>query len=78
MGIRMLDHVGGCPRHADLRGMLFEAGRSESGAVGVGWGKDWGKRSRSDVSSGKGATMEVISRRWLPQTISTKYSSNIT
>ena len=32
----------------DFRGILIEACRSESGDVGVGWGKDWGKRSRSD------------------------------
>ena len=32
----------------DFREILVETCRSESDDVGVGWGKDWGKRSRSD------------------------------
>jgi len=45
-GVRVSDHVGGCPRDADFRTNLVEACRSESNDVGVGWGKDWGKRSK--------------------------------
>jgi hypothetical protein len=48
MAILVPDDVGGCPRYADFRGILVEACRSESDDVGVGWGKDWGKRSRSN------------------------------
>jgi hypothetical protein len=32
-------------------GILVEACRSESDDVGVGWGKDWGKRSKSTYRS---------------------------
>ena len=48
IGVRVLVDVGGRPRDAGFRGSLVEACRSESDDVGVGWGKDWGKRSKSD------------------------------
>ena len=32
----------------DLWRILVEACRSESDDVGVGWGKEWGKRSKSN------------------------------
>ena len=40
--------VGGCPADADFWGILVGACRSELGDVGVGWGQDWGQRSRSN------------------------------
>ena len=48
MGVRVSVDVGGCPMDADFRGIFVEECRSESGEVGVGWGKDWGKRSKSN------------------------------
>jgi hypothetical protein len=48
MGVRVPDHVGGCPRDAGYRRNLVETCRSESDGVGVGWDKDWGQRSKSD------------------------------
>jgi hypothetical protein len=47
VGLRVPDDVGGCPEDADFRRNLVEACRPESDDVWVGWGKDWGKRSRS-------------------------------
>jgi hypothetical protein len=49
MGARVSDDVGGCPSDGDFRRILVEACRSESDDVGVGWGKDWGKRSRLNL-----------------------------
>ncbi len=61
MGIRASVDVGGCPRDADFRTNLLEACRSESDDVGVGWGKDWGKRSKSKANMGSGAeTFELV------------------
>ncbi len=48
MGVRVSDDVGGCPRDAGFRRNLVAACRSESDDVGMGWGKDWGKRSKSN------------------------------
>ncbi len=48
MGIRVPVDVGECPRDADFRGSLVEACRSESACVGVGWGQEWGQRSKSN------------------------------
>ncbi len=49
MGVRVSDDVGGCPRDADFRRNLVGACRSELDDVGVGWGKDWGKKDRSQT-----------------------------
>jgi hypothetical protein len=46
MGVRVSVDVGGCSRDADFRRILVGACRTESNDVGVGWGKDWGKRSK--------------------------------
>ena len=35
----------------DLRGTLLEECRPESDDVGVGWGKDWGKSSKSNLAA---------------------------
>jgi hypothetical protein len=51
MGIRVPGHVGECPEDADLRGMLVEECRPESGSVGVGWGQDWGQRAKSKMAA---------------------------
>ena len=44
----MSDVVGGCPRDADFQRFFVEACRSELDDVGMGWGRKWGKRLRSD------------------------------
>ena len=70
-GIRVPVDVGGCPRDADFRRILVGACRSESGDVGVGWGRKWGKRSRSDwLTSGPvhGAEDGVRPDKW-PQVL---------
>jgi hypothetical protein len=48
MSVRVPVHVGECPADGDFRTNLVEACRSESDDVGVGWGKVWGKRSKSN------------------------------
>jgi hypothetical protein len=45
MGLRVSDDVGGCLVDRDFREILVEACQSESGDVGVGWGRKWGQRS---------------------------------
>jgi hypothetical protein len=48
MGVRVSVDVGGCPRDAEFREILVQACRSESGGVGVRWGRMWGQRSKSN------------------------------
>jgi hypothetical protein len=48
MAIRVPDDVGECPWGADFRRILVGACRSESDDVGVGWGQEWGQRSKSN------------------------------
>jgi hypothetical protein len=78
MGVRVSDDVGGCPRDADFRRNLIRACRSESDDVGVGWGKDWGKRSKLDwlPSSNLGHAWGQCHREplWRPRSLNVKLS----
>src|SRR5215204_1193803 len=61
MGIRAFGNIGECPADAVFRGILVEAGRSELGDVGVGWGQDWSQKSSAIA---RAASSRISSRTW--------------